>query len=51
MENPADWVLHARSLQESLDAVVTLLGSVLDGDSRPFADPDFQPWRARRDAQ
>ena len=49
-EVPKDWTLHAREIQACMDGVVSLLGSALDNDARPFADADFEQWRARRGA-
>ena len=41
---PSDWVLHSRELQTTLDNVLDLLGSALDGDQRPFSDREYQDW-------
>jgi hypothetical protein len=42
--------IHLHALQQDLDDLVARLGALIAGDNRPFDGPEFQEWRAKRDA-
>jgi len=46
MATPTDWTLHAREVQLTLDNTISLLGSALNGDGRPFSDDEYRRWAA-----
>ena len=45
-EIPTDWTLHSREVHETLDLLISLIGSVIDRDGRPFSDDEYRRWAA-----